>query len=503
MSIENYNKSNEAVLLDTLRKLGGRQITDQSGIRDHKETFVAKPEPMSTAQLADLAVKAARADEEETQFSRTFQYRPWDGAHAFQSALMKAFGHSGNGVPTQSMFGKQPPRRITIEVGPGQTTQIPWGEIEFPILGGTFELGGSFDAEWGPLFQLTFSGPKKKEAEVEGIFKLVQDELESYSIYKGKAINGADMPQYLDPSTVDRKNVVYAKEVERSLIGLLWHPLRYTKEARKQNISLKRSILLGGAYGTGKSLAAMLTAQEALNNGWTFIQCRPGKDDLDQVMKTAQLYQPAVVFYEDVDTIAANGEPLAVQKLLDTFDGISSKGTELIVVLTTNHVDRIHKGMLRPGRMDGVIEIGPMDSYAAARLMLSKLDGKLAGDPEEMNRLYPAPTWELDEANQGNNDMDASIASAALATLETPAFIDEALRRILLWALARPSFKATTQDVLDAVESLRPQWNLYTGAGEGTQRSTLDEEFNKMISKAVGEYRVDTDDNWKLVPVNQ
>ena len=500
--MDGYNKANETKLLDTLRQLGGKQITDQSGIRNHSQTFIAKPEPMTKAQLADVAVKAARADEEETAFSRTFNYRPWDGAHAFQSALMKAFGHSGNGVASQSMFGKVPPQRVTIEIGPGQTTQIPWGEVDFPLLNGVFSLGGVHSQEWGTLFSLTFTGPKKREGEVEGIFKLIQDELQNHSIYKGQAITGADMPQFLDPFTVDRKNVVYAKEVERSLIGLLWHPLRYTQEARNQNISLKRSILLGGPYGTGKSLAAMLTAQEAVKTGWTFIQCRPGKDDLDQVMKTAQLYQPAVVFYEDVDAIAQDGEPEAVQKLLDTFDGISAKGTELIVVLTTNHVERIHKGMLRPGRMDGVIEIGPMDAYAAARLMMSKLSGKLAGDPEEMERLYPAPTWELDELNSSNNDMDPSIAAAALATLETPAFIDEALRRILLWAIARKGFKATTQDVLDAVESLRPQWALYTDAGEGNRRPTLDEEFKKLLGETVKGFMVDVDDEWKLKPVN-
>jgi transitional endoplasmic reticulum ATPase len=494
MAIDSYNKGNEEKLLATLRELGGKQVTEQSGIRNHRETFIAKPQPMTTAQLAQIAVKAAEAENEITEFSRTFNYRPWDGANAFQLALYKAFGHAGVGKATQTMFGTQPPRRVTIEVGPNETAQVPWGEVEFTLDGAS--------SEFGPIFYLSFRGPKRREGEVEGIFKLIEEELRTNSIYKGKAFNGAHMPSFLDPYSIDRKNVVYAKEVERSLIGLLWHPIRYTQEARNQGISLKRSILLGGPYGTGKSMAAMLTAQEAVSNGWTFIQCRPGHDDLDQVMKTAQLYQPAVVFYEDVDTIAQNGEPEAVQKLLDTFDGISAKGTEIVVVLTTNHVNRIHKGMLRPGRMDGVIEIGPMDAYAAARLMMGKLSGKIAGDLEKLEEMYPAPSWELDHFVSEGKELDPEVAAAALATLETPAFIDEALRRILLWALARPDFKATTQDVLDAVESLIPQHALYTGAGEGTTGPAMDTAFKALVSDVVKDYRVDVDNTWKLVPAD-
>jgi transitional endoplasmic reticulum ATPase len=501
--VEGYNKANESRLLDTLRQLGGKQITDQSGIRNHSQTYIAKPEPMTKAQLADVAVKAARADEEETAFSRTFNYRPWDGAHAFQSALMKAFGHSGNGIASQSMFGKVPPQRVTIEVGPGQTTQIPWGEVDFPLLGGVFLLGGVRSEEWGTLFSLTFTGPKKREGEVEGIFKLIQDELENHSIYKGQAITGADMPQFLDPWSVDRSKVVYNKEVERSIIGLLWHPLRYADRARQRGVSLKRSMLLGGPYGTGKSLAAMLTAQEAVQNGWTFIQCRPGKDDLDQVMKTAQLYQPSVVFYEDIDTIAQDGEPLAVQKLLDTFDGISAKGTELMVVLTTNHINRIHKGMLRPGRMDGIIEIAGLDPQGCARLVLSHSVDRLNGDREKLLAQYEESAWVLDDKTHPmEEEIDLEHVGQVLSTFREPAFVAEIIRYVELFNLDKESARYTTQDFIDAAEALKFQWNIYNDAGEGTRRPTLDEEFKKLLGETVKGYRVDVDDNWQLKPVD-
>jgi transitional endoplasmic reticulum ATPase len=36
--------------------------------------------------------------------------------------------------------------------------------------------------------------------------------------------------------------------------------------------------------------------------------------------------------------------------------------------MTTNHKDEIHKGMLRPGRLDAIIEIGAMDRPGVEKL---------------------------------------------------------------------------------------------------------------------------------------
>ncbi|NIS12736.1 MAG: AAA family ATPase, partial [Thermoplasmata archaeon] len=88
-----------------------------------------------------------------------------------------------------------------------------------------------------------------------------------------------------------------------------------------------------------------------------FIQCRPGIDNVYDAMKTARLYQPAVVFYEDVDTIAQGDQTqghVAVTQLLDIFDGLTAKSTKILAILTTNHPEKIHKGMVRPGRLDAV-----------------------------------------------------------------------------------------------------------------------------------------------------
>lgn len=92
------------------------------------------------------------------------------------------------------------------------------------------------------------------------------------------------------------------------------------------------------------------------------------------MLRTARLYQPAVVFIEDIDYRANNGESDAVTELLEAFDGITSKGGELQIVMTTNHLDRIHKGMLRPGRLDAVVHIGALDRNGVERLCRVVID---------------------------------------------------------------------------------------------------------------------------------
>lgn len=431
-----------------------------SGIRDHNDTFYVKPATRSYAQMAEIAGAAAAEEKEMAIFAKTFRYRPWDGAFATQKTLFDIYGYGGFGKATESMFGSRPPAKITIEVGPNESIEVPWGELSVPDLKATLTLGGAYDKEYGQVFSLMVTAPKKMERAIKGLFTAIENTLKTQSIYKGKAINGASQPEFIDPFAIDRHKVIYTKTVEQSLIGLLWNPIRFTEEMRTRGISRKRAVLLAGPYGTGKSLTGMLTAQEALEHGWTYILCRPGKDNLEEVMQTARLYQPSVVFYEDVDVLASTNDAGEVQRLLDVFDGITSKGTEVMVVMTTNNISHIHKGMLRPGRMDGIITIAGLDAEGCQRMVTAMCGDRLA------------------------DDVDLDVVGRALEAYE-PAFVAEAIKRADTFNLDRSDVKLRTEDFIGAAESLRPQWEQYEGARETKALPTLDHVFTGMVNTAV------------------
>ena len=76
----------------------------------------------------------------------------------------------------------------------------------------------------------------------------------------------------------------------------------------------------------------------AVANGVTAILCKPGVDDPLELLQTAMLYMPAFVFIEDIDIIATQRDPEVVTRILDVFDGPTTKNLPITVVLTTNHV---------------------------------------------------------------------------------------------------------------------------------------------------------------------
>lgn len=458
-------KETERKVLNELARLGGA-LTAEDDLTFRGREFVI-PEALSVRDAIDFLTAYEKANKEETMFSRTFRYRPLDGAHATQAALKRVFGSTGIGVATYSMFGKNPPEMRTINVGVDETVQVPWGAVSLPIVGGTLHLGGVVDREMGVLFRLSVQAPKRYRSHIEGLFRVIEDELASASVYRGKAIDGQENAEFLDLSGVDANKVVYSDDVVGQLDANVWSLIQHADTMREMDLPLKRSVLLEGPYGTGKTLAAFLTAQVAVENGWTFIYCRPGKDDLHDVLNTARLYQPAVVFFEDVDSIAqTSGEMDSVTRLLDMFDGITAKGTEIMAVMTTNHVERIHKGMVRPGRLDAVIHIGSLDRNGIERLIQS---------------LVPTD-------NLGDVDYDV-VAEAMEGYL--PAYVKEAVDRTLRYAIARTGGapdKLNTDDFVLAAEGLRDQLRLQEEAEEGQAPNALNSAFQRTIEDVVGRF---------------
>ena len=60
-------------------------------------------------------------------------------------------------------------------------------------------LGSEDHSEFGPIFALTISAPRRHAQGIEGFFNLIQLELEENSIYRGKAFTASAQPESDDP----------------------------------------------------------------------------------------------------------------------------------------------------------------------------------------------------------------------------------------------------------------------------------------------------------------
>lgn len=468
-SVDSGKKTNQQEqigkeLLAALDALGGQRVKDD-GITFQGDKFILPVNYEGDYQgVIKFLNQVDKAENTTFAFSRSFKFRPWDGAAAFQRALYRVFGTVGIGSAIQTMFGDIPPQYVSVATDFGKTEQVPWGKVDMPPLEASFYLGSTGDPEYGQLFEIHVEAPRRNRKRIEAFFDVIQDELEVRSIYRGKAFNGAETPEFLDLREVDESKVVYSNETLAQLNANIWGLIEHTATMRKLGIPLKRAVLLEGPFGTGKSLAGALTAQKARANGWTFILARPGKDDLFEVLNTAKLYAPAVVQFEDIDVVAKGGTDTEISKLLDALDGIGNKGNGVVAMFTTNHVENIQKAVMRPGRIDSIIHIGFLDRDGVEKLIKSVVNPNVLGDID-YDKVYAHMTDFL------------------------PAFVKEALDRAVRFAVTRTGsddFVIETDDVVNAAMGLHTQLELMNAANEGPAPvPTLDAALRQTVKQTI------------------
>jgi transitional endoplasmic reticulum ATPase len=445
---------------------------DEIEFRDDDQRLITLPRGMTYTEI--MRILEAKREEQETvsTFRHEFNYRPHDGAVATAIVLKARYGLVvGKAIPT--MFGSRPPEILDVPIGPGGLSmQVPWGRIQIPVIeDGDVVLDSTHHRDYGEIFEIMIRAKRKYAKEVEEFFGDVAEQLRNASIYRGKAVAGADELGFIeDLDRFDPTQVVFATDVQASLDVALFAPLRHPHAYRREGIPIKRAVLLHGPYGTGKTSIGMLVAQAAVAAGWTFIMARPGRDGVEDVLTTARLYGPAVVWVEDVDTDTTSSNPKAVSAMLDAFDGITSKAGEIIVAMSTNHIDRVPPGMLRPGRLDYVIEVAALDRAATEKLIrVVVAPGKLAAAV----------------------DFDAVFAEM---NGFLPAFIRATADRARSFAIhrmdGRTDYVLTTEDLVNAARSLHAQLRLHQGATDTPQLPTLDKVVQGLVTGGVNGMRV-------------
>ncbi len=443
---------------------------------------IVVPQEMSMEEVAELATKKARELNKIHNFTHITHYRPEDGAHAAAVVIKRLFGLTV-GKATQTMFGEKPPEYRTIDVAYGVQMEVPWGELEIPALpGASFHFLGTENHN-GPVFAIQASSPKKHKARIEGFFKALDDELKVNSIYRGHPLMGARELKFMNVKNFRADQIVFAGGVQDTINAAIFGLIEHPDATRAAGLPTKRSVLAFGPYGTGKSSLGLITAQRAEAAGWTYLAAKAGRDNLKDVLTTAKLYQPCVVFIEDIDThTPAASDKDGVSELLELFDGIGTKDDQLLIVMTTNHIEEVPAGMLRPGRLDYTVEIDGLDRGGVERLIKRVIPADLLDPEVDYDAVYaPMVGWQ-------------------------PAWLKASTDRAQAYALARTggelNYKITTDDLVNAANSLIPQLDRMKAASQGYSvpelHEALDAQVVKSVKSAVGgmtaNYAHDTDE---------
>ena len=347
---------------------------------EHKGTAIVLPgipQDMDTETAIETLYAYKDEQNAEVGISEIIDAFPFDGAWAMMKAMRDLYGWV-KAVPTPTFFGPEPPRMVGIDIGFGQQGRVIWGSFRIPNIEGRFECGlGNFEGR--RVFSINGNTLRKHEPDIQSLVDKTKWYVEHESIYKGQPvmlvanedgdIDWGRPPKFVDTSKTDVASLIFSDELMTQIETNIFVPIEKTETCRALGIPLKRGVLLEGPYGTGKTLTATITAKKAQENGWTFIMVNhPGA--LPSVIEVARLYQPCVVFAEDIDRVMSGAQrDVSMDFILNTIDGIHSKDAEIIVVLTTNHIERINRAMLRPGRIDAALSITPPDAEAVERML--------------------------------------------------------------------------------------------------------------------------------------
>lgn len=348
----------------------------------HGEKIVV-PETLELLQAAEILKRQHEDEDTVIEFNYDIPVFPWEGGLALQQALKDVFGFA---QALGSWFG--PPREMAVEVAFGKTVRVPWGKFSLPISKDEreFVMTSTSYADGRVIFAIGGQAKRKWLPKIEKLVERVKEIVASAPLYKGKAFTinfSTNIPEvkFLDQSGIDTSEIVFTKELTTLIDYNILTPLRHTEAVKAAGIPLKRGVLLAGAFGTGKSLLARGVSLEAVKNGWTFIYLKDA-GELPTAIHFAKALQPAVIFAEDIDRQTAGERSEEMDEILNTLDGIDTKTTQIMVVLTTNYLENINQAMLRPGRLDVILKVTAPDAEAVTRLVKVYARGKLSPDAD-------------------------------------------------------------------------------------------------------------------------
>jgi transitional endoplasmic reticulum ATPase len=273
-------------------------------------------------------------------------------------------------------------------------------------------------------------------------------------------------PQFEEPKEARRADVTYddigglgnTVEQVREMVEL---PLRHPELFQRLGIDPPKGVLLYGPPGTGKTLLARAVANETEAQffhiaGPEIMGRHYGESEqrLRQVFQEAQQNAPAIIFIDEIDSIAPKREEVTgeverriVAQLLTLMDGLEPR-QNIIVIGATNRRDAIDEALRRPGRFDREIVIGVPDEAGRREVLAIHTRG-----------MPLAESVDLDEIAR----ITYGFVGADLSALAREAAMDS-LRRILpnvnlkegIPAEILEDLQVTREDFLNALKRVQP-----------------------------------------------
>jgi len=216
------------------------------------------------------------------------------------------------------------------------------------------------------------------------------------------------------------------EKVKQELKEAVEWPLKFPDSFKKMGIRPPRGLLLYGPPGTGKTLLAKAVAKESEANfiqikGPSLLSMWVGESEkgVRKIFERARQVAPCIIFFDEIDSLAgkrgmeASGNKVSehvLNQILSEMDGIEDNN-DIVIIGATNRPDMLDPAILRPGRFDRILLVGPTDKKG--RLEIFKIHTK------NMPLAKDVDITELAEKTEGyvGSDIEGLCREAAMLAL--------------------------------------------------------------------------------------
>ncbi len=160
--------------------------------------------------------------------------------------------------------------------------------------------------------------------------------------------------------TNDKQGERAVEHVRRFVASKEWY--------RRRGLPHHTGILFEGVPGTGKtSLIHAVASETGRNLFYLNLGAVTEEKEITGLMADRRRWDNAILVIEDVDSSGAavrrdaqEGATVTLSTLLNVLDGILSPDG-LVVMATTNHPEALDPALIRPGRFDLAMRLGPLE----------------------------------------------------------------------------------------------------------------------------------------------
>ncbi|KAE8148854.1 P-loop containing nucleoside triphosphate hydrolase protein [Aspergillus avenaceus] len=186
---------------------------------------------------------------------------------------------------------------------------------------------------------------------------------------------------FLETPKVKWSDIGGQYDIKQRLQKAVERPLKHPERMKRLNVNSKKGILLYGPPGCSKTLTVKALATEAGLNflavkGAEILSMYVGESErsLRDIFRKARSARPSIIFFDEIDAIASRrsatsqGGVNVLTTLLNEMDGIEELKS-VLVVAATNKPEVIDPALMRPGRLDNILYIGPPDFEARREIL--------------------------------------------------------------------------------------------------------------------------------------